>query len=122
MALSDKSMKVSMKGHTQNYNSGMYSICEGGNIDCVTLDSLNINKKIDLLKIDTEGTELMILKGVTDIIIKNHPVIVLEMNDLSRRFYNITDEEIVTYLEQFNYKIQYHHLEEPGLSSDVIFY
>jgi len=40
-----------------------------------------IKKKIDLIKIDTEGHELKVLKGMDKIINKNLPIIIFEQNE-----------------------------------------
>jgi len=47
-------------------------------IETVTLDSLNIKKNIDLIKIDTQGSEFEIICGALNLIKKNKPLIFLE--------------------------------------------
>jgi FkbM family methyltransferase len=44
------------------------------------LDNLNINKKIDLIKIDSEGHDLQVIKGARKTIKKNKPVLLIEYN------------------------------------------
>ncbi|MDA7583392.1 FkbM family methyltransferase, partial [bacterium] len=42
-------------------------------------DQLNKKKKIDLIKIDVEGEELNVLKGLKDTVKKNQPIIIFEV-------------------------------------------
>jgi len=51
---------------------------EDGNFRLVTLDSLDIQDKIDLIKIDVEGAEVEVLFGGIETIKKNKPPIVIE--------------------------------------------
>ena len=44
-------------------------------------DDLKINKKIDFIKMDTEGYEHEILKGMKKTILKNKPILLIEYND-----------------------------------------
>ena len=66
-----------------------------------TVDSIlkNENPYIDLIKIDTDGTDLDCLRGCSQIINKSHPVIVIEINN------NIKD--IIQYLKKKNYNYFY---------------
>ena len=76
----------------------------------LTIDSLNI-PKVDFMKIDTEKTEWLVLKGAKETIIKNKPIILLEtfknqgnLNRLSCfcSIYNYTSE----YLACDNYLLK----------------
>jgi FkbM family methyltransferase len=46
-------------------------------VDCDTIDSVNL-KKIDFLKIDTQGSEFEILAGATKLLINNIPLVTCE--------------------------------------------
>lgn len=50
-----------------------------GNIDVKTVDSLDIEEKIDFIKIDVEGHEIKVLEGARKTIEKNKPVIFIEL-------------------------------------------
>jgi len=66
-------------------------------IEVITLDSLEYEDDIKMIKIDVEGMELDVLKGAWKIISKNHPVIYAEA---------ATKEEflpIYNYLSKLNY-------------------
>lgn len=49
-----------------------------GNIELITLDSLKIKDKIDLVKIDAEWLEVEVLMGSLKTLKKNKPVIIIE--------------------------------------------
>ena len=49
-----------------------------GEFEFVSLDSLNIAEKIDLIKIDVEGHEMEVLEGAIKTIFNNKPIIVIE--------------------------------------------
>ena len=51
---------------------------KNGDFDFKPLDSLNIQEKIDLIKIDVEGAELNVLNGGMETIKKNLPIIIIE--------------------------------------------
>ena len=48
-------------------DDGQNTIAKSFEVDCVTLEDIFGDIKIDLLWVDTQGTELEVLKGVTDL-------------------------------------------------------
>jgi len=70
---------------------------EDEQIDVITIDSLNLGK-IDLIKIDVEGMEDKALQGMKNTILKNTPIIVIEIHD--NQIAQITDM-----LSDFNYEL-----------------
>jgi FkbM family methyltransferase len=46
------------------------------------LDSMNITAKIKLVKIDAEGHESHVLKGMNGILIRDHPLLIVETNSM----------------------------------------
>ena len=70
-------------------------------------------KKIDLIKIDTDGTDLNCLKGCDKIIKAFKPIIVIEVNN------NL--EQIIKFLDQIGYKFFYNQfLEEIDQTKKII--
>ena len=67
------------------------------NRDMKTVDSLIYSKceNIDVIKIDTDGTDLECLKGCAQIMKEFHPVIVIEINN--------NFDQIVKYLREMGY-------------------
>lgn len=59
----------------------------------VPVDSLNIGKSIKFAKIDAEGHELAVLKGMVDLLRRDKPVLVIEDNS----------PEIKTFIEELQY-------------------
>lgn len=92
-----------------------------GNIVCKTLDDECSNKNIkniDYIKIDTEGSELHVLKGSENTIKLYSPLISIEVNGLSERIYNIKENDIITYLESLEYTL----FEKSSKSQNLFFY
>ena len=65
--------------NTQNYDSIR--------VQTKKFDSLKINSRIDLIKIDVEGSEMNVLTGMKETIKKYHPIILLELHcDLIKQY------------------------------------
>lgn len=60
---------------------------------CLSIDSLNLPQSIKLIKIDAEGHDISVLKGMESVLRKDHPTLIIE-DDSS---------EISEYLEMFGY-------------------
>lgn len=97
-----------MSVYLHGVNSGCYYITKdtNGSIQCKTLDSECQDKKItdvDFLKIDTEGSELMVLQGAEKTIKKWYPFIQIESNGLSEKLYHIKHSDIESFLQKKGY-------------------
>lgn len=88
-------------------NSGCFHIekSENTNNKTIRLDELNINSKIDFIKIDTEGSELYVLEGAINTINKNKPLIQVETNKLSEINFNYNKLKIYNFLYNLGYVI-----------------
>ena len=84
-------------------NIELYNQFVGGqnNNTAKTVDSLIYDhcQKIDLIKIDTDGTDLDCLKGCDKILKAHKPIVVIEINNNS--------EQIIKFLTQIGYKFFY---------------
>lgn len=81
------------------------------------LDDYELNnefKKIDLIKIDTEGYDVNVLKGAKNIILKHKPVIIVEINN-NDQFDNIL--KIIPHKYKYIYKINNKHF----INTNIIF-
>ncbi len=58
------------------------------------VDAINLPNKIRLVKIDVEGNEFNVIKGMLETIKRDHPVLIIENND----------ESLVKYLEDLGYE------------------
>ena len=61
---------------------------------CLAIDSLSLTQPIKLVKIDAEGHDLSVLKGMSYMLNEHHPVLIIE-DDSS---------ELEAYLKDFGYK------------------
>ncbi len=71
---------------------------EGGDIKAFTGDSLLADETPDLIKIDVEGMEMRVLKGLRETIAKHQPTILIEIN-------NDSDKEFLDWIAENDYKI-----------------
>ena len=83
--------------------SGDYKIVES---DCFTIDTivqiLGI-QSVDVIKIDTEGSELDILIGGMGFIKKHKPVIIMEYQDVNMNMFGYNREACVQLLKGYGY-------------------
>jgi len=94
VGLSDKEHKAK-----QGFNSTVLQN-EEGEIDCRTLDSFGLTN-VDFVKIDVDGFEIPLLNGAKQTLIKNNPVINIEMKKDKRN--NIT-QQCASILKDLGYK------------------
>ena len=86
----------------QGYHTQAGKICSQGNfnIQKIKIDNLNINKKIGAIKIDTEGHEFNVIMGSKNIIKKEKPDFLFEINESSF-------DDCINFLKDFGYKIYF---------------
>lgn len=58
-----------------------------------------------VIKMDCEGAELSILNGAKQSIIKNKPLIMLEVHPINKKAYNVSNEAIFSFLNEMQYTI-----------------
>jgi FkbM family methyltransferase len=77
-------------------------------VQALTLDAYvrKSNLAPNLVKIDTEGTEMQILLGGTATIEKHRPALLIEMNAVSAQRANTTVGEIVRFLQRHSYELR----------------
>jgi FkbM family methyltransferase len=61
-------------------------------------------KRIDLIKIDTEGYETEIIKGGINTIREFHPLLFIELDDENLKQNGSSADELIKYLQTLNYK------------------
>lgn len=96
--------------------SGDYNVI---NVECKTLDSIFLELGLDSLeaiKIDTEGSELNILKGGQGVLRKYKPIIVIEYANQNSGMFGYDRNEIVSLLKSYGYN-SFHHIN--GRDSDL---
>lgn len=68
------------------------------------LEKNHINK-VDFIKIDTEGSEFIILQSIETILVTHKPILCVEINECSLKNYGINSNQITKYLINLGYKI-----------------
>jgi len=86
-------------------NSGCYYTkeCKQGTISTVKLDDLDFDKPVDFIKIDTEGSELFVLEGGYNLLLENKPLLNIETNGLSDKYFGYNKERIFELLKSLDY-------------------
>ena len=73
-------------------------------IDQRTLDSYGF-EEVDIIKIDTEGYELLVLEGADQTIANNRPIVQVECVDIQPRAFGRTIQELFDYFNDRDYVI-----------------
>lgn len=92
-------------------NSGGYRIVNEANtatisVGVTTLDQFvleNKIKKVDFIKIDVEGFEFEVLKGMQTVLETHKPIVIFEYDTQNLADLNINPQEIFIYLQNLNY-------------------
>jgi FkbM family methyltransferase len=105
------------------------SNCENGiSVKCITLDSYfsNIDKKISFIKIDVEGQEPRVLKGMKNILKESTKLkILLEYNPKLMKFFGYAPEKILDDLTKQGFSLfdlEHDHSEEQNVKYFVKVY
>lgn len=69
-----------------------------------TLDSYNF-EEVDVIKIDTEGYELLVLEGAENTIKRNRPIVQIECVEIQPRAFGRTIQELMDYFNDRDYVI-----------------
>jgi FkbM family methyltransferase len=110
------SVEIKRREHTEFAGQAIDYDAPGGEIPCITLDSLNL-PRVDFIKIDVEGMEMNVLAGAAALIAKHRPAMVVE--------YIKTDaEKLRQWLAALDYRVFTSginfvaiHNGDPGLAS-----
>ena len=70
-----------------------------------TLDNLYSNKRVDLIKCDTEGWEYFVLQGGLKIIKRDHPILFLEVNETNMNQCGVSLREFVNLINTLGYLV-----------------
>jgi len=75
------------------YSARLINGIGGMHVFCLNIDSLNIPKQVKFIKIDIEGHEIFALRGMKNLITRDHPILIIEG----------CSEEVRTFLEELGY-------------------
>lgn len=95
------------------YNKGVYESYE---VISTTLDSYVVDKfldKVDLIKIDTEGSENLILRGGIAFLLKYEPIVICET------LYNVIEEDLEKLMNKCGYEF-YNHVGDKLVKVETI--
>lgn len=83
-----------------------FDLVEQREIQCIDLDSFiekNRIERVDFMKIDTEGSELAILRGGKKMIMRDHPIILMEYNETNMKQCGVLKADIDAFLTEMSY-------------------
>ena len=86
-------------------------------VNCEKLDNIISNKEIDFLKLDTEGSELSILEGATDLL-KKQKILMIKCEFVFFKYYrdHIIFGDLHSFLDSFGYRLLAIDLDQPKYS------
>jgi FkbM family methyltransferase len=102
IGLSDTIGNANFTLHINNLGAASLHEDGSGPIPTTTGDRLLDDRRVDFIKIDTEGYEIKVLKGLRHTIAANRPPIYIEVDDENL-------EDFASLVAEFNYKIEKRH-------------
>lgn len=121
MALSDSEGKMPIYRASEpirdgTFNDGLGSLFvddgdqkEAGTIPVSTLDREVVElglDKVDLIKMDIEGAELPALRGAESLLRRDHPVLIVEVQEETARAAGYTTADIFAFLTRLGYRFE----------------
>jgi FkbM family methyltransferase len=76
------------------------------------LNELNSLSKIDCIKIDVEGAELLVLQGSLNTILKYKPVIIIELSGEWTKRFNYKPYEVLVFLKELGYEMEEYDFQQ----------
>lgn len=118
--LGNKKAEYEIVNESKNFGMA-YGKKSNKGISCQFIDGLDL-EKLNFLKIDVEGMELEVLQGAEQTILKYHPVMYIEINELTLARNNTKKEQIFEFLDRmgYTYKNIYPGQEMTGEQFDII--
>jgi hypothetical protein len=86
----------------ESINHGDTSISKnnvGQQVKMVVVDALEL-PKINFIKLDVQGCELPVLKGAKNKILKDKPVMIVEIEDFQLAKFGYTPDELVSFIKE----------------------
>lgn len=97
---------ISKKWNWSRFDNPGEDIVETKNILTDSLDNMFGDKKIDLIRMDVEGYELNILRGIKNIM-KHNPHLILFLEFHGDRFNTLEKREFIRWINENNFKIRF---------------
>lgn len=77
------------------------------NVECIKLDNFVVEhriEKVHFMKLDTEGAELTILRGAQNMIMRDHPIILMEYNTDNMKQCGVLKKDLDAFLKSMGYE------------------
>lgn len=84
-----------------------FTPCIQREVECIDLDSFVEAKqipKVHFMKLDTEGAEYFILSGARRMIMRDHPIMIMEYNEINMKQCGICKQDIDNLLAELGYE------------------
>lgn len=88
-----------------------------GPVHSITLDSLNL-ERVNLIKLDLEGSEMFALNGMRETIKKHRPKLIVEINKAALRTYGLTPKQLHSLINELGYS-QKSICNQPGADCEI---
>lgn len=115
LALGDKDKLISFASHEAKESSadGFLDTRRAGTTKMIEVNMSKLDTwwrqhnqpRVDVIKIDTEGSEYLVIKGAMSLIRKHHPIIYFEMQSENLLFYKHRPRQILKLLKDFGYAV-----------------
>jgi len=119
--LSDAAVTVPLSGNNGNHGGAYVGThMKLANVELERLDEMCIAP--DLIKLDIEGCEVQALYGANQTIIKHHPTLIIEVNEVALNRQGNRRENIFTFLEArgYEWKIMQENCKDSDPMYDII--
>jgi FkbM family methyltransferase len=78
---------------------------DGRGVATITIDSLNIEHPISLIKVDIQGSDLFALRGARDTIQRHKPTIIFEFEQQFQSEFGTSFEDYMEFVKSIDYKV-----------------
>jgi FkbM family methyltransferase len=84
-----------------------FTLAETRRVECIDLDSFIRDRhieKVHFMKLDTEGWEFYILRGAANLIMRDHPIILMEHNETNMKQCHVLKKDLEGFLQAMGYE------------------
>ncbi|RZK15072.1 MAG: FkbM family methyltransferase [Flavobacterium sp.] len=115
LALGNENATLGINIEENNINPGANNLFNEGNtlVHCKIGDDIVVDEKVNFIKIDVEGYELLALKGLSELIRKQKPTIIFEYDKNYQLKTSNNPLDIFSFIESFEYT--FHTIERSGI-------
>lgn len=110
-AVSDFVGSISMSAPSEGNSGCNYLSASGdGNVAVTTLDAFAQQEsfsRVDLIKIDVEGSEVELLEGARETLERFRPLVMIEVNPSTLRRFQHTAGDVISLLGKYRYRMAY---------------